>query len=715
MKLGWRHWTGFCVLLAILTGVAIVWVAGTGILDHWLRRQIITQIETRTGTRVEMGGFHFELWRLQAEINDLTVHGLEDPNSPPLFHADRINIAIRILSFFQRKIALNELIVDRPQVSLRIDKDGKSNLPLPRTSGTGAPWTKTLFDLRASDVELRNGVATYNDKRMELTVQGQNLNFKLTYSAPASGAEAYLGDFQWQRVEISKQGELPFRSDLAAKFTLHRDSFALDELVWKLPHSELDLQAQLASFARADWTFRYRGRLSLEDVRTILRQPTTPDGITDFSGQARYASEAPADGQWVATGYYNGHDIRTKFIWFHAASLETSGDYTVGPQKLVVPNLKVHAFGGTVDGRLEMDLHSLAFRTETHLRGDSLPAIFAALENPNFPVHTLHWDASVDLDSVNTWTANFQHFRSTGKSMWSAPRILSAGSMPVTATINYEYNGDREEVAAEQSVISTPNTQIEFSGTLGARDSALEVQLRAQNLADWDDFINILRGADVTPVAVAGQVDWTGRILGPLGGPTFAGHLHATEAHYADYYWNSIEGDLEYSPDDFRLTKTAIVRGQTSAVMDLSLQLDGSWGFVPSSVWALQMHINRAPSQDVQEMFETKYPVTGLLSGDVHGSGTRAEPIIDADLVLAQIQLKGVHFDQLSGQLHWEGDDVRLTGADLRQGAGRITGDVTYHPHAETAEFNLAGRAIPLEGIDALKNASLPIAGQLEL
>ena len=98
----------------------------------------------------------------------------------------------------------------------------------------------------------------------------------------------------------------------------------------------------------------------------------------------------------------------------------------------------------------------------------------------------------------------------------------------------------------------------------------------------------------------------------------------------------------------------------------------------------------------------------------MHGSGTRADPVIDADLVLADIVLKGLHFDRLSGQLHWAGDDVQLTGADLRQGAGRITGDFTYHPHAETAEFNLAGRAIALEGIDALKNASLPIAGQLE-
>jgi len=78
-----------------------------------------------------------------------------------------------------------------------------------------------------------------------------------------------------------------------------------------------------------------------------------------------------------------------------------------------------------------------------------------------------------------------------------------------------------------------------------------------------------------------------------------------------------------------------------------------------------------------RKCFETKYPITGSLSGEVHGSGTRADPVIDADLVLAEIQVKGLHFDRLSGQLHWAGDSVQLTGAELRQGAGRITGDLT--------------------------------------
>ena len=90
----------------------------------------------------------------------------------------------------------------------------------------------------------------------------------------------------WQQVEFAEKRNMPFRFDLATKFTLHRDSFELDDLVCKLPHSEFDLRAELASFARPDWTLHYRGRLSLADVRRIFRAPTTPDAIADFSGQA---------------------------------------------------------------------------------------------------------------------------------------------------------------------------------------------------------------------------------------------------------------------------------------------------------------------------------------------------------------------------------------------------------------------------------------------
>jgi len=52
--------------------------------------------------------------------------------------------------------------------------------------------------------------------------------------------------------------------------------------------------------------------------------------------------------------------------------------------------------------------------------------------------------------------------------------------------------------------------------------------------------------------------------------------------------------------------------------------------------------------------------------------------------------------------------------ADLRKETSRVTGDLTYHPGEQTAEFNLAGNSIALETIPEIQTTALPVAGQFD-
>src|SRR5690348_15864508 len=126
----------------------------------------------------------------------------------------------------------------------------------------------------------------------------------MQYEQTANGDDSYVCNLSWQRVRIAAKHDAPFPIDQNAEFTLHRNSLDLDELVCKLPHSELDARAELASFTAPDWDLRYRGNLSLTDIRRIFRKPETPQGTAEFSGEARYTN-----GQWTASGYYSGRDI----------------------------------------------------------------------------------------------------------------------------------------------------------------------------------------------------------------------------------------------------------------------------------------------------------------------------------------------------------------------------------------------------------------------
>jgi translocation and assembly module TamB len=717
MSARWKRWARRVLIAFAVIAIVVAVIFESGLPERWMRRAIVTQLEQRTGGRAEIGGFHFHAWRLRAEIDDLTLHGLEGPGAPPLFHADRVDVGIRILSFFGHEIALDELIVERPQVAVRVDENGHSNLPTPKVQGSKRPWQETLFRLRIGRLELRNGSANYNNRSVPLAVQGQNFDFTLHYDAPANAADSYVGNVKWQQIELAARRYRPFRFDVSAKFALHRDSFELDELVWKGPHSELDLRAELASFAHPDWDLKYRGRFSLEDIRTIFRKQTTPDGIAEFSGSAHYASnagaEASKEGDWTASGHFRAHDVRMPYEWFHAGGFETSGNYEVAKRRLVIPNLSAQAVGGTMDGRLEMDFKGLAFRTETKLHGASLTGILAAIDHEKFPVNALHWDASVEIDSVNTWNAAFKHFRTAGEMQWLPPATVATGMIPATAHFNYDYGADEQVVTIKQSQITTPKAQIDVDGALGKADSALEASFRGDDLLDWDDFINAIRGPDSEPRRIAGRAAWTGRVLGPIVGPTFVGHWSANGASYDKLAWDELNGDFEYSPDGFYLTKTVARRGRSSATLELSLQFDGDWNFLDSSPWSVQASVERASSDDLQGLLGTNYPVTGALSGDLRGGGTRAAPAVDAHFVFADIETKGWHFDSLSGQLRWEHGEARLSHAELREGSGIVAGDLLYRPDDERTEFNFTGTGIALEKVRQLQSASLPIAGQL--
>ena len=719
MKRRWLRWTTGVTLLAALLALAAAVLLGTGFAERWARRALLNRLEQSTGARVEIGSFHLHLWNLRVEIDDLTLHGLEAADKPPLFHADHIQVGAKILSFFGRKMALEELIVKRPQVAIETDRHGHSNVPSPHRPPSKTSWRTTLFNLGAARMELQDGSAVYDNQRVPLSVSGRDFHFILHYDAPTSGPDSYVGNFDWQDVKLAAKRDLPFPFDMSVNFTLGRDSFAVNELALRVLHSTLNVQATLPSFAQSSWDFKYRGRISLSDVRKIMRKPTTPSGDADFSGQAHYrvVSAMTSEGQsgdWTASGYYLSRNIALPYRFYHEKGIETSGDFQVAKRKLIVRDLRARAMGGTVDGQLEMDFKGLAFRTKTRLRGASLAQLFHALDNDELPVNSLHWDASADLESVNTWNANFKNFRSSGEMRWTPPSAPEPGVIPASARIDYDYRSDKQLVTISHSEISTPSAQVVMDGTLGATDSALEASFRADNLLEWDDFIQAIRGSEGGTHRVAGKVAWRGRVVGPLTEVSFVGHVSTSGPHYDNLVWDHLEGDMEYSPDGFLLKNAVVRHGSALITMNLSLQFAGDWNFLPSSEWTLEAHVEHASGDDLQALLSARYPVTAQLSGEVRGHGTRAAPILETNFVAEDIALASFHADRLSGTFHWEPGLIKLSNAELRESFGAVAGDISYRPHDQQVEFSFRGRTIALERIKPLQTASLPIGGRLD-
>ncbi|MBI3483756.1 MAG: hypothetical protein HY012_01190 [Acidobacteria bacterium] len=186
-------------------------------------------------------------------------------------------VDLRVISFFRRKIALDEVRIEKPALHLRIDKEGKSNAPVPKTERpAGKPWREQIFDLSIRELRLKQGMLLINDVSVPLAAEGGEFTFALDFHATQAGKESYEGTASWKKMKLAARRYLPFASDWRLKFTLGRESLEVNEFAWKLPHSELKAGARLASFAKPEWSFHYQGTLSLDDLRSLLRKPHSP-------------------------------------------------------------------------------------------------------------------------------------------------------------------------------------------------------------------------------------------------------------------------------------------------------------------------------------------------------------------------------------------------------------------------------------------------------
>ena len=708
------------VKIALIAGGLTIFV-WSGAADRLLREAIVHRLEAMTGGRVELQHFSMRWWSLHARLGGLVIHGREPAGTPPLLAVDEMDLTLRVDSVWGRRISLAEAELHGPRVHLRVRPDGFSNLPAPqRHAASSAPLTERLFDLHISKVRITDGWILYNDVRTPLALGGGALQLALEASGPAQ-QPIYLGTLDWQQLSLTAQRYLPVPANLALKFTLAHNSFRAEQLRVRFGRSQLDLQAELSSFTDPAWSFRYRGWLRLEDTREILRKPKTPGGRVDFHGEGTLAR-----GQVRVNGSYSAQEITLDYPEFRAGGLTGRGSYTLDNRGLEVPDFSAQVFGGSVTGRVSLHFTGqAAFRAETRVRGVSLAGTLAAIASPGFPVDALHWDAAISADTVETWTADFQNLQVTGRASWAPPGQVAPDRVPSSGQLAFRYVHPLRQLFVDSSEITTPTSRFTVSGLLGRDDSSLDVHLETGDLSPWNDFVHAIRGLSPAQWAsapnIAGSARWDGRILGPIGGPTFLGHARGERVRYGAWDWDLLEGDLTYSPGELSVARGRAQRGSLDAELEASLQLT-EWSFLPGNQWSADVNLLQGSVETVQQLFGLELPASGQLTGQFHGHGTRAAPSVTGLFDLADGRAGGVSFHRLRGQLLWTPGELRVANAELRifprekegsQGAGIITGTAAYHFADGTLSLDLVGAALPLESFEKLQTPRLPLGGRL--
>jgi translocation and assembly module TamB len=723
MKRETRHpiWNWIIHTPWVLTVIAILSVIvffGSGAGNPLLSRLIVRRLQSMTGGKVEFRALSVQWMSMRITIKGLVIHGKEPAGTEPLLSANEVEAGLRIESFWGRKISLEELFVREPHVHIRVDKTGTTNVPVPRRSPS-KPVRDTLFALHIQRLQIEDGWIFYNDVKAPLVVKGGELKLSLDAGGTAENP-LYVGNLEWQSVQFTSKPYQPLPVSLSAKFTFWRDGFTVEQGMLNAGRSHLDAQAEMSNFAKPQWNFRYRGWTELLDFRETLRNPLVPTGRVDFRGEGQLA-----DGQYKGSGSYSGYNIALPYTEFHTTGLTSHGSYRIDNRGLEIPDFFAGAFGGSVTGRVTMRFDGLQFRADTHVQNTRLSGVLPAIEHRGFPIDELHWDAMMTADTVETWTGAFEHFEISVKTDWNPPEQTAERHQPVSASWKFSYRYDPNILAIQSGEFETPSSHGTIDGVLAPRNSTLAMRLETSALETYKDFIDALRGAKpgsadaATPIS--GSATWDGKILGASGQPTFQGHLRGERVRYDGVFLDYLDGDLTYSPLQLSLAHGHARRGDMETDVETTLSLT-DWSFLPGNEWTAEVNFEKIPLENMQQLLGWSYPVSGMLTGQFHGRGTREEPSVTGLFDLADANVYGLSFNRLRGQLNMQPDDVRIADAELRffppgkesgRGAGIITGSAGYRFADQTITADLAGAALPLENFEKLQSARFPVGGQV--
>src|SRR5438552_4111624 len=687
-----RHvaWILGAKIFLIVTGLMIFFGSGAG--NPLLSRLLVGRLEQLTGGKVELRSVSIQWLAMQATIKGVVIHGRESAGTEPLFAAEEVRAGLRIDSFWGRRISLNELVVQRPHLHIRVEKNGTTNVPAPRRPASkNKPLRDALFQLHIRRLLLVDGWVLYNNTKAPITVHGGDLRLGLDAGGTLDHP-LYLGNLDWQTTQFSSMHNAPLEVGLAAKFTLWREGFTLEQGVLSAGRSHLDVQAEMNGFSDPQWSFRYRGWVDLLDFRETLREPTVPTGRVDVAGEGHFAG-----GQYHGSGSYGGQNIALPYADFHATGLTTRGSYRIDNRGLEVPDFFAGAFGGRVTGRVTMRFDGLQFRADTHVQDVRLAGVLPSIEHRNFPIDELHWDGPI-----------------SGSVRWDGKIAGASGGPRFQGHLRGErvrYDGVfLDYLDGDLTYAPLEFTLVRGHARRGEMETDIEANLSLTNWSflpenNWTAEINFER----VPVEGIEQLlglsyPVKGSLTGQFHGqgtrekPTVTGLFDLADDKVYGLSFNRLRGQLNVSPDEVRIADAELrflppgkENGRGAGI------ITGSAGYRPEDQTISADLVGAAlPLENFEKLQPTRLPVGGLVSFRLKANGPVRTPLGDGTYRVVDLRIGQVIVGSFDGKLTSDGRT-----AHLELGSAMATGELTGGCTLGLAD------PYPLSGKVSIKNINL--------
>ncbi|OJY87548.1 MAG: hypothetical protein BGP14_12545 [Sphingobacteriales bacterium 44-15] len=168
--------TGIVLLILIIAAIALPMI-----FKDKITAIAKTEINKNLNAKVDFKDVNISLFRhfprLAVGLEDLEVTGLDDFAKDTLIAAQRIDVALNLMSLFGgSQMKIYSITVDKPRIHALVNKEGKANWDITKPDTTATAEAPAAFNLNLNHYEINNGYIQYIDIPGDMSADITDLN-----------------------------------------------------------------------------------------------------------------------------------------------------------------------------------------------------------------------------------------------------------------------------------------------------------------------------------------------------------------------------------------------------------------------------------------------------------------------------------------------------------------------------------------------------------
>lgn len=664
-------------------------------------------------------------------VKDIVIEGLT-PDAAPFLKAERIEIAVPLWALVRRELII-EATMDRWAVTIEMFPGNKSNVPRLKSSSTEPGRFKT----KVNYIFARAGWFKLIDHAQPLDFTAENVAVNFTRAANLDkyvATVAFRGgvtnilsyepmrlDSMSARVRFDEGGILSVLGlDLVGDGTRSRMSGAIELNKW--PELSLDINTtfdvaplkeifffgqQFTASGRGEYKGRFQkfqsGKYDVTGVFTVPVLNVSGLLFPQLSGRVVWMQNR-LEVVGAESAFYGGR-MRLTYV----LDTRPGGRGTIADLSATYKQVDLAQFGRAMEWQgIELASRADGWQTMTWPSGR-----FADMEGDGEIRAQTEDGREVAAPQLAAFVADPPR-----ESPFIADRPL--GPVPVAGRATYRLSPDVIEIS--DSWAATPETHLSFHGTTGWRDNS-NVPFRVVS-TDWQASDRLLAavltafGSKTTPIEIGGRGVFDGTLTRWFGRPLIVGSFEGDRMRAWNVLWGRGRADVSIENSYLTVSNSSIGEGGARIVANGKYSLGFPRADGGEEIDA-RITVERWPLVDFRTFFELDdWPVEGTMFGDVQIYGRYQGPEGFGLLRVEPGTAWEETFESFTCRLSFEGDGMRVDGAELTKSTGfvRGAGYIGWPPTPDgwgTYSFTFDGEKIPIESLVSFTIPDADLTGVL--